>query len=215
MKKLVALVFILVCLFCNSVMCFAGGKITTEYDEKNNKISHEYEQLFSLGSSGKTKVKADFSYEKNYRFNKNFDADSQMCKSSDFFFMMFWDYNNELRYIKDELVLIELETGKIISVPFEFSRKEYSNNEGIYHTLSGGLPPRDIPEFVDLVLAGKPFKIGFKFSVSPTKGLEKYLTFNFDREELDKLKSVIDYDLYSDPSQTENIKKAIYAIPAN
>lgn len=215
MKKMAVFVFMVVFLFCNSAMCFAGSKITTEYDEKDNKISHEYEQLFSLGSSGKTKVMADFVYNKNYRFNKRFDAATQMCTSSDLVFMMFWDYNNELKYMKDELVLTELETGKVISVPFDFNRKQYNNNEGIYHTLSGGLHSRDIPEFMDLVLAGKPFKINFKFFTSPTKGVEKYLTFNFDKEELDKLKSVIDYDLYSDPSQTENIKKAVAAIPAN
>lgn len=213
MKKMVVFVFMVVCLFCNSVICFAGSKITTEYDEEDNKIYQEYEQLFGLGSSGKNDIIADFTYKKNYKFNKNFDVVTKSCRPSDFIFIMFWDYNDELKYMKNEIVLTELKTGKVISAPFEFDRNPCSSGSG--HTLSGGLAPRDIPEFVDLVLSGKPLKISFKFSVPPTMGVEKYLAFNFEGEALEQVKSVINYDLYSDPSQTENIKKAIAAIPAN
>lgn len=215
MKKLVVFVFMIICLCCNSVMCFAGSKITTEYYEKNNEIFQEYEQLVSLGISGKTKVKADFVYDKRYQFNKDFDVVTKQSKPNDLLFIMFWDYNDELKYLKNEIVLTELETGKAISVPFEFSREKYSNSEGVYHTLSGGLAPIDIPALVDLVLDNKPFKITFNFFVSPRRGMNKNLTFDFNKEELEKLKSVINYDLYSDPSQTENIKKAVAAIPAN
>ena len=208
-------VFMVLCLFCNSIICFAGSKITTEYDEEDNKIYQEYEQLFGLGSAGKTDLIADFTYKKNYKFNKNFDVVTKTCKPSDFIFIMFWDYKDELKYMKNEIVLTELKTGKVISVPVDFNRSPYSDSRGTGYTLSGGLAPRDIPEFVDLVLSSKPLKISFKFSVPPAKGVEKYLAFNFEGETLEQVKSVLNYDLYSDPSQTENIKKAVAAIPAN
>lgn len=214
MKKLVIFVFMLVCLFCNSVMCFAYSKITTEYDEKDNKIVHTYEQTYRLGTSEKvTNVLAMFNYDKRYEFNEDFDSTTQLCKPSDMIFVFIVDYANRLKYIKDEIVLIELGTGKRMIVPITLKKTHYRDDNS--DAVSFALWPDDNPEFINMVLADKPFKLGFNFSVEPARGIAENLDFDFDREELDKLKSVIDYDLYSDLSQTENIRKAVAAISAN
>lgn len=211
MKKLLVLIFMVICVFCNSALCLAGT-IKTEYDVDDNEISHEYEISYRIGTANTTSVTADFTYSKDYRFNKDFDTDTQTCSSRDMVFIMFWDYAYRLRYIKDEMVLTELETGKKTVVPITFTRKK--SNKGDCDLLHFVLWPDKNPEIWLLASENKPFQISFNFKVPTTKGIAKNLNFNFDREELDKLRSVIEYDLYSDPSQAENISKAMAAIPA-
>ena len=108
------------------------------------------------------------------------------------------------------MVLTDLETGKTVTVPIKFQRKK--SHDKTHDVLSYCIFPNDNMTLTDMLLSEKPFRISFNFVVAPVKGLAEKMIFEFNKNELNELKSAIEYDLYSDTSQKENVNKAMRAL---
>ena len=105
------------------------------------------------------------------------------------------------------MVFTEIDSGKVIVVPTKFIWEQSKDGECDF--ISDHFWLKDNQDISEFMLAGKPFKITFSFTVLPKDSVDKNLKFVFVGEELSKLKSVVDYDLYADPTQKEKIEKAI------
>lgn len=208
MKRVIIFIVSMLCLLCCNAACFAA--LETEYHEKDNLLFHQYKQEVRLGYDGKTNLSADFSYSQLYGFNENFDPITKKCRHNDIVSIIFHDYADLLRYLKDVLVLTDLETGKTVTVPIKFQRKK--SHDKTHDVLSYCIFPNDNMTLTDMLLSEKPFRISFNFVVAPVKGLAEKMIFEFNKNELNELKSAIEYDLYSDTSQKENVNKAMRAL---
>lgn len=208
-KKIKIFMITFVFLLCYSSACFAESKIKMKFDEQKSTISKEYSYNKIIEVDSQRGIAVGFTYWKDYDFEYNFDKVTHKCKPQDAISFLLLDGGSYLKNLRDEIVLTGLKTGKTLVVPMRFTWEQDKNNE--YYIISQGFLLSQNPAFADFIFAGEPFRIDFSFTVPPENNLAQRLALISDGEDFLKLQSVIDYDIYEDPTQEPNMRKAMVA----
>ncbi len=226
MKKIFLLLVAFLCIVSN---CFAETiEVETKYDAEKNEIKHEFDCSSAITRKtrlpkSKTVMIKGFNCQKYYNFNKNFDATTGKCNPKDLIVFLLMDYDNtsKLVLLADDVLCTQIETGVMCVLPAKHNYdSKWRNNGERYTTHSYVLETKDAPGFLTLIRDGKPINLAFKFIGDDVginnddialKNLREVLNYSLDADAVKQLKSVVDYDLYQDPTQIDNIKKAVAA----